>query len=61
MKNNIRTWEITYKHPSTGETVKAFVYASTEMEARKKAWENNVPTRGESFFWKVISIKEYAA
>ena len=58
MENNVKTWEVTYKHPSTGETVKCLVYGKTKKEATKKAWENNVPTRGKTFFWEIVSIEE---
>ena len=59
MENDVKTWEITYKHPFTGKTAKSFVYARTKKEAVKKARENNTPTRGETFFWEIVSVEEF--
>jgi hypothetical protein len=58
MENNVKTWEVTYKHPFTGELRKALVYGKSKKEAGKKARENNVPTRGKTFFWEIVSIEE---
>lgn len=58
MENNVKTWEVTYKHPSTGKLVTAFVYGKTKKEAVKKARDNNTPTQGNSFFWEIVSVEE---
>lgn len=60
MENNVKTWEVTYKNPSTGETVKSFVYGKTKKEAVKKALANNVPTQGKTFFWQIVSLEEFS-
>ena len=54
----IKTWNVTYKHPFTNEIVKTVVYAKDQKEAAKKARDNNVPTRGETFFYEIVSIEE---
>lgn len=58
MKSEVKTWAVTYKHPFTGKTVNTVVFARNKKEAMKQAMENNVPTRGKSFFWEIVSIKE---
>ena len=59
MENNVKTWEVTYKHPFTVETAKTFVHARTKKEAVKKARENNVPARWKTFFWEIVSVEEF--
>lgn len=59
MENDVKTWVVIYKHPTTGETVKGFVYAKTKKEAVKKARKNNTPTQEESFFWEIVSVEEF--
>ena len=61
MENNIKTWRVTYQHPITGEVVKALVYAPDKKGAAKQAFENNVPTMGKSYFWKIVSVEEVSA
>ena len=61
MENNIKTWRVTYQHPITGEIVKTLVYAPNKKEAGKQAFENNVPTMGRSYFWKIVSVEEVSA
>ena len=58
MENNIKTWRVTYQHPITGEIVTALVYAPNKKEAVKQAMENNVPTVGKSFFWRIVEVSE---
>lgn len=54
----MKTWKVTYKHPSTEKTVTALVYGKTKKEAVKKARANNTPTQGNSFFWEIVSVEE---
>lgn len=56
--NNIKSWNVTYKHPFTGKEIKAIVYGETKKQAVKQARANNVPTKGESFYWEIVSIEE---
>lgn len=58
MNTIIKTWNVTYKHPFTEEVVNALVFAKNRKEAVKKARENNVPTRGETFFYEIVSVEE---
>lgn len=58
MDTNVKSWEVLYRHPFTGETVKAVVHGETKKQAMKQARENNVPTTGQSFFWEIISVEE---
>lgn len=59
MENNVKTWEVIYKHPFTGKIVKSFVYGKTKKEAVKKAQKINTPTQGNSFYWEIVSIEEH--
>lgn len=58
MENNIKTWEVVYRHPTNGEEKKTVVFATSKKQATKMARENNVPTMGKSFFWEIVSIEE---
>lgn len=58
MTNNIKSWKITYKHPSTGEEIQAIVPGETKEQARAQAIKDNVPTYRGTFFWKIVSIEE---
>ena len=58
MNDKMKVWNITYKHPKTGEIVRATTYAEDEASARKRAMELNVPTMKESFYWEIVSVVE---
>lgn len=58
MENDVKTWIVTYKHPSTGETVNGIEYAKTKKQAVKQARKHNTPTQGNSFFWEIVSVEE---
>ena len=58
MENNIKSWNVIYKHPFTGEEVKTIVYGETKKQATKQARANNVPTNVGSFYWEIVSIEE---
>lgn len=58
MENEVKTWTVIYKHPFTGKTVKTVVFSRDKSEAMQQAMKNNVPTRGDSFFWEIESIEE---
>lgn len=58
MEHEVKTWTVIYRHPFNGKTVNTVVFGRDRKEAMKQAMENNVPTRGESFFWEIVSIKE---
>ena len=55
---SIKSWKVTYRHPRTNEEVNAIVHAENRNEAWTKACKDNVPTRGDSFFWEIVSIEE---
>ena len=55
---NIKSWNVIYKHPFTGQELKSIVFAETKKQATKQARANNVPTKGESFYWEIVSIEE---
>lgn len=54
----IKSWKVTYRHPLTGEEVKAIVHAENRNEAWVKACKDNVPTVRDSFFWQIVSVEE---
>ena len=55
---SIKSWKVTYQHPDTGEEVNSIVHAENQNEAWTKACKDNVPTKGETFFWKILSVEE---
>lgn len=58
---SVKTWDVTYKHPITGEKLKTVVFAKNLKEAREKAFADNTPTQGNSFYWEIDSVEERTA
>ena len=56
--DEIKTWEIIYENPTTGERVKSHEIAATKAEARKKARESNIRDEVSRRFWKIVAVKE---
>ena len=54
----IKSWRVTYRHPSTGEEVQAIVHGETKEQALAQARKENVPTYRGSFFWLIVSVEE---
>ena len=55
---SIKSWKVTYKHPSTGEEIRAIVHGETKEQARAQAIKDNVPTYRGSCYWQIVSIEE---
>ncbi len=56
MENEVRSYRVTYQHPTTDEYVTEIVHGRSLREATAKALENNTPTQGTSFYWKLVSV-----
>lgn len=56
MANEVNSYKVTYQHPETEQTVTAIVHGRNLREATAKALQNNTPTQGTSFYWKLVSI-----